>query len=109
MVPSELPVGENPTELEIRKLARELVSEWMPNGIERERYVNHWGLGTLGGIFPPDENDKDVVAWFWICSANRRGMGTQTPITSIKQLRAAAISLLVYCEVEDMRQEIENA
>ncbi len=102
-----LPIGENPKELAMRELARELVSEWLPWGVEREKSQGWWNLGTLGSIYPrKDENDPPF--WFWIGSQNKQGMGTKMPVHSINELRAAAIGLLVFCEVEDLRREMEE-
>jgi hypothetical protein len=94
-------------EREIRKIVRSLVDKWLPWGVERSKSQGSWGLGSLGSIFP-GEGENDPPFWFWINSLNRKGLGTQTPIHDLDQLRASAISILVFCEAEEMRRELEK-
>jgi hypothetical protein len=107
---SEDTVDKNPI---IRAEAQRLVNEWLPWGVGREKSHSAWSLGSLGSIYPGDSfNDgsehKNPPFWFWIGSRNIQGFGTKAPIHSLEQLRATAISILVFCEAEEMRVNLER-
>jgi len=58
-----------------------------------------WGLGSFGTVEPSDDGRHRV----WMSSLARRGLGTETTL-DLDQLRAAAITLLVYCEAHRGRE-----
>lgn len=84
-------VGEGPAYESILQNARDLVAEWVPWGVENSQ--NSWGAPPFHLWREADGTHTISVATFgW----EKRGLGYHAPI-GLKELRASAISLLVYC------------
>jgi len=96
-------------EEEFRKLAKELLPEWLPWGLETHKSQNSWGCPGLGGTIQRSKEEGFPEYEFWVQSQNKRGMGTVVPLTyGLEAIRATAIGLLIFCEAEEWRKENES-
>lgn len=93
--PESLPVGEGPLYATMRAEAKKLIPVWIPWGIENSQ--RSWGAGICS--VKREDDDTNTVSVLTL-GREVRPAAVLWP-ASIKELRASAISLLVYCEAYD--------
>lgn len=104
LYPDEDIVGEGPMYEDLNNAAKEVLREWHPD--PSVVYQETWGLGNLGTVKPdPEDKQKHLL---WVSSMKRQGLGTVAAPMDLKQLKATAIGLLLYCvsEEEKMKEEL---
>lgn len=91
----------------MRALAKEMAPYWVPWEFEENRSSQgSWGLPGLGGYISKDDDGKYKL---WVRSRKQAGLGTDVPlIYGLEAIRKSAISLLVFCELEEMRNETDT-
>ncbi len=90
--PEDEPVGVGPLYETMRSEAAKLVHLFAPAGVANSQ--SYWGAGICGVIRGEDGTNRVSVSTL---GRERRAMVVEWD-ESIERLRAAAISLLVYCE-----------
>lgn len=90
-----------------RAIAKEMIVDWVPWEFEEGgKSQNNWGVPGLGGFLHKDEDGRYNL---WVHSQKKQGMGTNVPlIYGLRSLRLSAISTLVFCELEEMRNKNES-
>jgi hypothetical protein len=96
ILPEHEVVGEGPLYELMRSEARGLIPLFAPGGITN--CDSYWGAGFCGITHQDDGEKVSVTTYDW----ERRALSHHRTF-SIRELRAAAVSLLVYCEAHDAK------
>lgn len=91
--PKDEKVGVGPLYEPLRAIARNLIPLFSPGGIERAQ--NWWGCGPFGMVH--EDNGECMFVEVFPDDWEKRALGINKSF-DIDNLRACAISLLVYCE-----------